>query len=218
MQDTTEIEVVTTVAKSLPEQALAIREIQNADQYIRATEFLKQVKACRKRIADVFGPIVKAAHEAHKRAKAGQNDAEAPLDQAEQHVKRLVVAYDEAQEQKRIEAQREAERLAREQAEAFLLNDAAELMAAGHHDQAMAMLDQPVAVPVVIAEKQVPQVQGISYRESWQFEIVDLHAIPRQFMVPDEKAIGAVVRALKGNANIPGVRTYATKIASVRAD
>ena len=61
-----------------------------------------------------------------------------------------------------------------------------------------------------------PKVKGISTRKKWSFEIVDVDKIPREYLVPNEVAIGGVVRALKGATNIPGVRVVSTDIMSAR--
>ena len=53
---------------------------------------------------------------------------------------------------------------------------------------------------------------GVAMRESWHFEIVDADLLPRDYMVPDEKAIGQVVRGLKGQTAIPGIEAYAERV------
>ena len=60
-------------------------------------------------------------------------------------------------------------------------------------------------VPVVVVEKTAPSV---TRRTVAKFEIVDASKIPRQYLKPDEVAIGGVVRSLKMNAQIPGVRVW----------
>jgi hypothetical protein len=53
-----------------------------------------------------------------------------------------------------------------------------------------------------------PKVEGVSLRKGWAFRIVDAAKIPRKYLVPDEKAIGGVVKALGQQARIPGVEVY----------
>ena len=52
---------------------------------------------------------------------------------------------------------------------------------------------------------------GLTVREDWKFSIVDAALIPREYLIPDEKKIGRIVRAMKDATNIPGVRVYAEK-------
>lgn len=64
---------------------------------------------------------------------------------------------------------------------------------------------------------QVPKVAGLSSRETWRFDVVDESELPREYMTPDLKKIGAVVRSEGRNANIPGVRVRAEIIMASRA-
>ncbi len=61
-----------------------------------------------------------------------------------------------------------------------------------------------------------PKVKGISTRKVWKFEIIDQAKIPNEYLQPNTTAIGGVVRALKGNTNIPGIRVYAEDTMSAR--
>jgi len=60
-----------------------------------------------------------------------------------------------------------------------------------------------------IDEKQ-PEVEGIYHVELWGFEIVNEDKVPDEYKIKviDEKKIGAVVKAMKENTNIPGIRVY----------
>jgi hypothetical protein len=60
------------------------------------------------------------------------------------------------------------------------------------------------------------EVAGISYAAVWMFEIVDRNAIPREFLMPDDKKIRQYVKAMKGAGEIPGIRIYEDKTARVR--
>ena len=53
-----------------------------------------------------------------------------------------------------------------------------------------------------------PKAKGVSGRETWKFEVVNEKAIPSQFLMPDEGKIRAYVNAMKGDAEIPGVRIW----------
>lgn len=67
-----------------------------------------------------------------------------------------------------------------------------------------------VNVPLTIAK-------GISAREEWDFEIVDANAVPREYLMIDEKVIRAMVKARKGQTKIPGVRVFSRKNLAARA-
>ena len=58
---------------------------------------------------------------------------------------------------------------------------------------------------------------GLTVREDWKFSIIDHNLIPREYLIPDEKKIGRIVRAMKEQTNIPGVRAYAEKGVATRS-
>lgn len=210
-------EVVKSEALTMPQRAQAISKITTHDEYAQAGSLLVQIKTMRKRIKDVFGPIVEAAFSAHKVAKGKQNEAEAPLDLAENHLKRMIGAYNEEQDRIRQEQQRAAEAAARKAEEDRMLAEAQAAEAAGEKEEAQAIIEQPVQAPVVIVQSTTPKLEGVSFRENWTFQITDETKIPREYLIVDTKKIGAIVKAMKGQAAIPGVRAYAEKIVSGRA-
>ena len=69
------------------------------------------------------------------------------------------------------------------------------------------------AAPII---PDAPNAAGLSLREDWKFAIVDAASIPREYLVPDEVKIGRIVRVLKGEAKIPGVRIWSEKSVSSR--
>lgn len=210
-------EVVKADALTMPQQAQAIAKITNHDQYAQAGGLLVRIKELRKRVADVFEPIVKAAHEAHKIATAKRNEANAPLDMAENHLKRLIGDYNAEQERIRQEQQRQAEASARKAEEDRILSEAHAAEAAGDKEEAQAIIEQPVQAPVVVVKSTTPKLEGVSFRDNWTFQITDEKAIPREYLMVNEQAIRAVVKAMKGGTNIPGIRAYNDRVVSGRA-
>lgn len=74
----------------------------------------------------------------------------------------------------------------------------------------------PVEAAALVAESNRAQAAAPSVREVWRFEVEDPSQLPPQFLVPDEKAIGAVVRSQKGKTKIPGVRVFVEHRAVVK--
>lgn len=60
-------------------------------------------------------------------------------------------------------------------------------------------------VPVVVLEKTTPTT---TRRMASKFRIKDANLLPRQYLMPNEVAIGGVIRSLKQNHGIPGVEYY----------
>jgi len=54
----------------------------------------------------------------------------------------------------------------------------------------------------------LPAADGIQYRSTWKFNIVDELKIPREFMTPDLKLIEGHVRHKKNATVIPGIEVY----------
>ena len=97
--------------------------------------------------------------------------------------------------------------------EAAAVAEAESLQAIGETELAEQVIQQAVEAPppVVVLPKETPKMKEMQARETWQFEVVDEKLVPREFMSPDPKKIGAVVRSQKKLASIPGVRIWSEK-------
>jgi hypothetical protein len=187
-------------------QAKAI-QITNHEQAMAAGDFLKGIKALKKRIEEKLGPVVKASYDAWKKACAYRKEHDDPLDQAEAAVKYKMNTYLAEQErQRRLEEQRqqlEAQKAAEAQAE----QDALLMDATGDTEAAEVVRAEPVVAPVVVLAP-VEKPKGIATTTNWVFEIEDKSKIPLEYMMPNIVAIGGVVRSLKGACKIPGIKVY----------
>jgi hypothetical protein len=72
---------------------------------------------------------------------------------------------------------------------------------------------EPVSVAPVVLPKATPKLNGGPvFRPAWKFKIIDAGKIPREYMFLDEVKIGQIVRAMKGQTNIPGVTAYEERV------
>jgi hypothetical protein len=127
-------------------------------------------------------------------------------------LKRAILAWDQAQERKRRDEETRLRDLARKE-RAKLQQAANKAAAKGQDDMADALQQRADTLPMpVVPPDAAPKTAGVTTREHWTFRITDAAAIPREYLVPDEPTIRAVVRALKGATNIPGVEAYAEQI------
>ena len=183
--------------------------IKIADDYAKAGELWITIKGIMKQVDESFDPIISKAHAAHKEAVAQKAKIYDPLKAVYVSVKQLMSKYDEAQKEiARKEAARLAE-IARKAEEERLLQEAILAEEAGDKEESAAILQEPVYVPPITVQKATPKLNGGPiYREVTKFEIVEEALIPRIYLIPDMVKIGGVVRALKQEANIPGVRVY----------
>lgn len=204
-------------ALSIVDQAKMVKVIDSAT-YTEAIFIWKSLKDMMKEVDEAWDKNIKLWHEGHKNALADKAKYYQPLDMGSRTVKKLMSDYDAEQERIRQAEQRRLEEEARKQAEeeALLAAIAAEEEAKRNGatkeeaaQEATAIMAEPVYVAPVVIPKAVPKMQGGPiYRTIWKFRITDVNAIPRQYMIPNEVAIGGVVRSLKAQANIPGVQAY----------
>jgi hypothetical protein len=197
-----------------PEKAKALTVTSDVS-YVAATEMLKGIKALRSEVDRTFDPIIAAAHHAHKEACSQKRLTEAPLTEAESIIKAALVRYQQEQERVRAAEEARLRELARQQEEARVIEEALTLEADGRDDEADALLlEATIASTAVILPSFTPKVAGISFREAWKFRVVDTAKVPREYTRVDEVKVGGVVRALKGNTNIPGIEVYCETVAA----
>ena len=198
-------------ALTVVEQAGALA-VTDPASYERAATFRKEIlRPMMAEIDSTFDPIVRKAHEAHKEALAQKKKVYDPLAAADKALDRAMGAFALKQRQEAEAEQRRLLAEARRREEDERLSQAAALEKAGMGTEAMAVLDSPpapVSAPVVIAN--VPKLAGVSTRDNWKFRIADAAKIKREWLVPDEVAIGSVVRRLKEGAAevVGGIEVY----------
>jgi hypothetical protein len=200
---------------SIPDKARALKIIDN-ETYALAGNMLVTIKGLRKQIDASFDPIIDQAHKTHKEAVLQKKLVEAPLTTAEGIIKPALAAWDTAQETIRRQAEQEAQEAAHRAEVERKLAEAVSLEQQGDKQAADQVMAEPVYVPPVIIPKTVPKVQGISYTERWNWSLVDINKVPREFLKLDEVKVGQVARAMKSAANIPGIRVYSEKTVSGR--
>jgi hypothetical protein len=186
--------------------------VSDTETYRQAAELVKAIKDLKKEITDFFEPMKTQAYKAWKAICETEKEQLLKLEPAEKHLSAEMVAFIQEQEKKRRE---EEERIRQEllrQEEERRLAIAEELEKAGQKEEAERLIEEEVVVPNVRVENEVPKVEGLHYREDWQFEIEDESLIPREFLMPDEKKIRKYVKAMGETAKIPGVKIFKTKI------
>jgi len=110
-----------------------------------------------------------------------------------------------------LEALKEAEKTLKDKLAGFakvqadtraqMLRKASEAAEAGDQAKANALIAEAAGYGV-------PEVKGCSIRDVWSGEVEDAEAIPREYLIPDEKALKAVTKARKCDPKIPGWRAY----------
>lgn len=181
-----------------------------------AAELLRGIKTVRARISDLLDESIKKAHEAHKVVLDAKRRAESPLAVAEMTIKRKLSDWTTEQERVRRQEEARLRELARREEEEARLREAEALENAGETEQAEQVISAPIVTPIVVLPKAVPPMEGVSTRKTWKFRVVDEKAIPRAYLMVDEKAIRCVVRSLGDKTSIPGVEVYAEDVIAAR--
>lgn len=215
---TNEIEL-SAKARDLAESVKLVH-ITSPETYAMAANGLQLIKGMTKEIKDFFAPLKEKAFAAHRALTAAENDKLAPLVEAERFAKGAMTTWQLEQEAAARVEQRRLEEEARKRAEEEKLLDAIDAEAAGETEAAERILAEPLLAPVVRIAPPVPQVSGISMRETWSADVFDLKAlvravadgkVPMRALVVDTVFLNGQARALKGDLNYPGVRAVSKR-------
>ncbi len=201
------------LALSIPDRARAII-ITSAETYQQAGNVLLVIKDLKKQIDNTFDPIIQKANLAHKEAVAQKKKVAGPLDEAEQIIKPKIGTYVAEEERKRRLEEERLQQEARARAEAEAVERAAAAEKNGDKQEAEALLNEGFDVPTVVVPKTTPKVEGISTRMMWKYRIKDQRQIKSEYLMPDEKKIGAIVRAMGKEATslVGGIEVYAESV------
>ena len=198
-------------------------QVSNQAQLTWANEFLGELNRILKAIGEVFDPQVSQAHALHKSLLAEKAKHTGPLEIAKGIVSPKVAAYLAEEDRKAQEKAREkarAERLAQDLADKAT-DKAFEFDRNGETERADQLLEESHAkINEILAAApgapQAPRKDGLALRTDWKFRVTHPEMVPREYLVPDEAKIGRMVRAAKGEINIPGVLVFSVKSVSKR--
>lgn len=187
---------------------------QNAERD-RQAAIARQQEADARRERERLAAIAREAEAEERRALALAADTKRKADEAAAHARN---AGDEA-------AAQAAEETARVVEEAAITT--AQNCAAAVESITAEIELADVAAPIVLAQT---RANGISSRQVWKAQVVDLRALVTAaaaalengdttllgYLMANEKALGLTAKALKAQARIPGVRIYAEDTMAVR--
>jgi len=86
--------------------------------------------------------------------------------------------------------------------------EAAQRALANNDVRGAAIAAAPITAP--------PTTRGMTYHDAWEYRIIDAAAIPREFLIPNDKAIKAWVEANGDKNVIPGIAVTKTERSIVR--
>jgi len=199
-----------------------------------AIDAAKQVKALQKRIEDkrkaLVGPLNDRVREINDYAKT----IVAPLTEAEQHLKRELVAFETEQEKiRQAELRKAEEERKRREAELLAQQEEERRQLAAIQAEESEITDMfgddpeaPTVDPVKLEQKQqeeraklaqeakvaeydIKQSRGVkNARKIWKCEAVDLSLVPKEFLIIELNQAAVLAAARVGVTTIPGVRLW----------
>lgn len=163
--------------------------IETDGQYTMAVECLREVKDKMNTLEEQRKQATKPLMEAKRAVDTWFKPAGESLRKAERSIKRAIAKFHDV---RKAESKK-------------VLEEVSQAVKAGNQEIATARLK---ALPA--------NTDKVSTRESWKFEVSNVSLLPREYLTPDLKKIGAVVRTLKGDSDIPGVNIRVEKQVVVR--
>ena len=189
--------------------------ITNQDELSVADEFRQDIKALLRSIDDAFDPQIEQAFALHRSLLAKKKEFAGPPLRALEIVNPRIAEYMKERDRARLQTERERqikEQEAKRLAE-IAVDKASELVDEGRAAEANVVLKEAAlkAGEIEASAPEVPEkpLADVSLRTTWDFEVVEAEKIPRKYMVPDLVTIGKVVRAIKDQTDIPGIRVFA---------
>jgi hypothetical protein len=220
--ETTEVEINEASAKDVVDVVRNLSVVDGRTYELMANGVLLLRKA-RKYFEARSKPLIEEAWKHYKHLGAQLAEDLKPIDEAQKYGDKQLADYDDRQEKARKAEQLRLEAEKKEKDEQERLELAALAEQLGAKTLADSILTTPSNEPPPVVYKDVPKVEGLSFREDWRFEIVDPGAIPLRFHRLEANSklewsckcvqdIANEVKRLKSTARIPGVRVYSEKV------
>ena len=205
---------------------LSYCQIRTGEECEAAGEDLKSIKARQQQLEEARTSITKPLLDAQRAVNNLFRAPQETLSEAERIIKRSILAYQEVEERKRLEAQAAAAQALRKEREK-LEAQAARALATGKLEKAEALRITAEAIPerMEIAPT-ATKVAGLASRSTWRAELVDKLALVTyvaqhpewlNLLEPNMTAINGLARSQKSALAIPGIRAVQEKQLAARA-
>lgn len=209
----------------------ALVKITDQNTYNMAAGLVKQIRTLIAQVKEHHKPIKQATDKAHTEAVAAEKRMLEPLHRADATVTAEITRWDVERERERKESQAKADAEARRLADLAATAEAKAAKANGADQKVVdAILAAPVPVPTPIVPPTYDRAEGMSTRQTWHAEVVDIIALCRavaegkastELVLPNMPNLNKLASAMKTTFNIPGVRavpktSLAVKVGSAR--
>ena len=191
-------------------------EIKTDEEFTGAAEWLKMNKGLQKKVVSHYEADKKAKYEVYKEVTDKIKNLTDLLKKGEVIVKGKLSDYQKELDRKQRIAEEKA-RKEQEERDRIALEKLKEDNAESGEGEInpdeideknqIDLFAEPVPAPIVSK----PSTAGVVFAEVWKWELEDMSKVPSEYLILDEKKINGVVRAMKKDAAIPGIKVYADK-------
>jgi len=187
-------------------------QINSHDDYESAVTFLAAIKQRLKRLEDRRKELLQPFNSAVKDANNKFKVLSEPYSKLEVSLRMVLNDYIR-REEKKAQIKADEERRRREEEEARKAKASAE--SAKNKE----VVEQPEEAlpPVKVEQPDLSVRTGAGYghtKKRWQFEVVDIEKVPKQFLDVNSPAVNAEIRG--GIREIPGLRIYQSSEIAIR--
>lgn len=225
VQDTEVFDSVKQEGYDVLVRARELSLIHDNEQFKAAGEYRAMLNRAKKDALAKLEPARGKAYAAYQEVLKLIKEVISPFDEAILILDGPLGKWDE--EQRRLRRIEDEKRVAeaKRQAEEAQLKAAEEAQKAGNHAKAEAILNKPVVAPAISTPK--PEgPQGVSFRENWKIDsLVNMSLlvaaansgkVPIEALMPNEKFLNQMAKALKDKLNYPGVTVKCEKVVASR--
>lgn len=216
------------VPAELPKEALSIArnisdyelelvsiEIDSRERFFAGSELLKSVKRTEKALEEKRVEVTKPLRLVIDTLNGWFKPQADRLAAVERDLKRKMAVFESKERQRAAAEQARLDAIARREREE--LEARAEKAAdKGNMEQALALSARAADTAPKQADVAPVKAAGTGFSDKWGFEVINAAMVPREYLKVDEVKLGAYVRAMKGDAIVPGVRVFKDFKVSVR--
>lgn len=159
-------------AMALPEKARLI-VVEDNDAMDVADRAKDDIKAMVKTVDEFFKPMADKAFQAHRAITSKWNEVKNPLLEADKYLTAQVKGYLRKCEEIRLAEERRLAEIARKAEEERRLIEAEIAEKEGNHEEAEAIIQEPIYVPPPVVESTAPKADGRKYRTLPRARVID---------------------------------------------
>lgn len=187
----------------------------------KAGDTIKEINKRMKVVDEKFGPSLLAVDEAKRKAAAAKailvdliEEIKAPLVQVKDYLVKQGKDYNTLVIKRQEEERRRLAEIARKEEEDRRIAEAEALEKAGEHEEAQAVIEEPVYVPPPVVPKPEFKVDQRSFQKRWRGRGVNLaqtikhianHPEYQHLLMYNDVALNNMARSIRGQSPVPGI-------------